>query len=513
MFLQNYITQSMLDTKSLIHVLKELGKPQEEFITANIDEFKKSEKYKNMKKAQDYYAAKHDVLDKKRYYIDRKGVKREDEYLSNNKLIHPYFTKLVNQKVNYLLAKEFSLQVDDDNEKAKEFRDGCGKYFNKKFMKKLREIGRQAIINGVAWVQVYYDENGKLSFKRIPSDEIIPFWHDAEHTVLDGLLRFYTIVEYAKNGEKKEITKVEYYTTEGTWLYEVRDGKLKLDESAGVTLERPYKGHFQTKEIDKDGKEVLVDSVWNKIPFICFKYNEQELSLLTFVKSLIDNYDEIVSTIGDTIKDVPNSIKVVRGYGGGDKGQFSQNLATYKTIFVDDPNGGVELLVANQDTTCTTAHLDRLKEDIYEVGSGVNLQKDLLNYTSGVALKIRYSDLDADCMSMASSFASSLEELCWFIKNDMGGEMADIDFEDIELDILFNADGIVNENDVIQNCMNSVGIISDETIIANHPWTTDLDKELKRVEEQKEEQMELEQEMNDGFGTNTPNTTTQTGNN
>ncbi len=500
MFLLNYLTANMLDMKSLIHRLQELGEPQQEFIFASLNEHKEGETYKQMRKAQDYFACKHDVLEKKRYYIDRQGTKREDDKLSNSKLIHPFFTKLVNQKANYLLSKEFSLQVDETDAQAVQFRDACSDYFDKKFMRKLKVVGKHAIVNGIAWLQVYYDEQGKLSFKRIPSEEVIPFWHDAEHTELDAVIRFYTIIEYKPNAQKEEITKIEYYTLEGVWYYEIRDGKLKVDENR-VTKEQPYKGHFQAIEEDEEGNEVTVDRLWDRIPFVAFKYNDEEVSLLNFVKTLIDDYDKTTSGTSDLIADVPNAIRVIKGYNGTDKGEFSQNLATFRHIFVDE-NGGVEQLTSQADTTCTEAHLGRLKDDIYEAGNGVNVQKENLGSTSGVALKIRYADLDADCMSMASNFSASIEDLCWFIQVDLLGTLPDVEFDDIEFDVVFNTDGIINESDVINDCKNSIGIISDETIRANHPWVTDLDKETERIEAQKEAEKE---EMEEMFGTNNPN--------
>jgi len=502
MFLTNYMSASMLDMKSLIQRLEELGEPQKDFVLGSVQEFQTSQKYKDMLKAQDYYVAKHDILEKKRYYIDRHGVKREDQHLSNNKLIHPYFAKLVNQKVNYLLSKEFSLQVDEDDATAVKFRDECAKYFNKPFMRRLKSLGKQAIVNGIAWIQVYYNEEGKLSFKRLPSHEVIPFWHDAEHTQLDAVIRFYTITEYKRNNEKEEITKIEYHTLEGVWYYEIRDGKLVIDRYQ-VTEESPVKGHFQLETTDREGKKVIEQRVWNKLPFIAFKYNDEEVSLLQYVKTLIDDYDKRTSDTSDLISDVPNAIRVIRGYGGTDKGEFSQNLATFRNIFIDDPQGGVEQLQSEADTTCTEAHLARLKEDIYENGNGVNIQKDILSATSGVALKIRYADLDADCMAMGTNFAASIEELCWFIKMDLQGEMEKLDLQEIGLDVIFNADAIINETDVVANCKNSVGVISDETIVANHPWVTDLDSELERIKAQRE--MEMDMMMDDGFGTDNPN--------
>ena len=47
---------------------------------------------------------------------------------------------------------------------------------------------------------------------------------------------------------------------------------------------------------------------------------------------------------------------------------------------------------------------------------------------------------------------------------------------------------LVNESEVIENCGKSAGIISDETIIAQHPWIDDPQKELERLKAQKEKE-------------------------
>lgn len=52
---------------------------------------------------------------------------------------------------------------------------------------------------------------------------------------------------------------------------------------------------------------------------------------------------------------------------------------------------------------------------------------------------------------------------------------------------IFNRDILINESESIDNCAKSVGIISDETIVAMHPWVDDPAAELERLEKQKEE--------------------------
>ena len=64
------------------------------------------------------------------------------------------------------------------------------------------------------------------------------------------------------------------------------------------------------------------------------------------------------------------------------------------------------------------------------------------------------------------------------------------DFENEEATITFNRDILINETEAIESCVKSVGILSDETIIEQHPWVDDVQKELERIKKQKEEQMQ-----------------------
>ena len=505
MFFLNYQNSAMNEIKNKITKLSNHGRPQEEFLFANINEFQDSEKRKTMLTAQDYYKNENDIKDRKRYYIDRKGVKQEVTNLSNSKLLHPFMRKLTNQKVNYLLSKELSIQCDNEL-----FSEALGEYINKKFLKMLKNVGKDAIVNGIAWVQVYYDYDGKLNFKRIPSEEIIPFWADADHTILEAVIRYYTIIQYLPDGVQKEVVKVEYHTPEGVWYYIKGDRGLKPDPDRGDGI----KGHFiisqevKDKEgqsqFDEEGNPIMQDvqATWDKVPFIAFKYNSDEISLLKWVKSLIDDYDINTSDTSNNLQDVPNSIKVVKNYDGTDKGEFVQNLATFRTAFVSG-DGDMTAIETKMDIAAIDSHLNRLRKDIYEAGSGVDTQEVSLGNASGVALKFRYADLDSDTDDMASEFAAALEDLIWFVKVDLLNKGIG-DFTEEVFEVIFNTDSIINEEEIIKSAKESVGIISDETIMANHPWVTDTQAELDRFAKEKESKMaemqELMKQQNPGFG-------------
>lgn len=44
---------------------------------------------------------------------------------------------------------------------------------------------------------------------------------------------------------------------------------------------------------------------------------------------------------------------------------------------------------------------------------------------------------------------------------------------------------LINETESITNCRNSVGLLSNRTIVEQHPWVTDAQTELARLAEEK----------------------------
>ena len=64
------------------------------------------------------------------------------------------------------------------------------------------------------------------------------------------------------------------------------------------------------------------------------------------------------------------------------------------------------------------------------------------------------------------------------------------DFTNEEFDIVFNMDLPVNETDIINNARNSDSPLSKRTLLQNHPWVTDVDEELARIDEEKKTAME-----------------------
>lgn len=475
-------------------------KQQTDFLASVISEFEESDYRKYMDVAWRYYKNENDILEAKRMVIGKDAqnnpVLMESKVLSNNKLCHNFMKKLTRQKIGYMLGKPFTLSAKKAKDtRAKEMFELSATYFDEKFFKMLKNVGRDSIVKGIGWILPYYDEQGKLKFMRCAPEEVIPLWADSDHTELDAVIRKYSVEQYT-NGKKNIIKYVDYYTLEGIYHYVYNDsGKLVRNP------EKPeISPHFKVKSKSEDGTEQYVDVRWARIPFIPFKYDTDEQSLLVRIKSLIDDYDKKTSGIANNIDDFPNSTVVIKNYDGESKEEFIHNKNQYRTIFVQG-DGDARQMETPLNIEEVDKHIQRLREDIYEFGQGVNTADKDIRDTSGVALRFLYGDLDMDCIDWGSEVEWSIKSLMWFIMQDLAASGKG-DYSDVEYSVIFNTDMIINETETIQNCFTSKGIVSDKTIAANHPWVINEDKEVDDMRKDQEDILDLEAEYGSKSQTN-----------
>lgn len=100
-----------------------------------------------------------------------------------------------------------------------------------------------------------------------------------------------------------------------------------------------------------------------------------------------------------------------------------------------------------------------------------------------------YSDIDLDANKMETEYKASLQKLLWFV-NTYLLQTKQGDFKNEKVDIVFNRNILINESEAIDNCSKSQNILSNETVIAQHPWVSDVQAELKKLKKQKEDNIE-----------------------
>lgn len=425
-----------------------------------------------------YYDGQQAVLGRRRMALDDDGDLIELRHLPNNQLVNNQYSKMVDQKTNYSFGKPFSF----DTENA-QYAEVLNTALGAGFRSLLRAVGEGAWTGGKCWLFPYY-ENGELAFKRFPAYEVLPFWADADHTVLDAAIHVYAVQEYNEHELSKTVVKVEVLHGGGVDCF-IRqdDGTLVPDPDA----------HSGPYIIETDTATGRVDAYnWERIPLICFKSSHHELPLLSRVKCLQDAYNDVLSNFANQMEeDIHNTILVIKNYEGENLGRFRRNLAAYGTIKVrsyEGREGGVDTLTLEVNAENYKALLALLKDAIIENARGYDAKDERMSGNPNqMNIQSMYSDIDLDANGIELEFQASMERLLWFVNCHLSNSGAG-HFQSAEVKIIFDRDVLINETEAINNCKNSVGILSDETIVKNHPWVSDPEQEMKRIKAEKAEE-------------------------
>ncbi len=463
-----------------------------EFLEKEIARWKNSPRRIMQIKSSLYYENEHDILKQKRTMIGEGGKLQIVENLPNNRIIDNQYAKMVNQKANYLLGKPFVVKGENT-----EYTEALQEVFNKQFMKTLKNGGKAALNGGIAWLYPYYTDAGELTFRLFPSYEILPFWKDSEHTILDFAVRLYQVTGY-EGTTPVMIEKVEVYDLQGIHKLILDGETLVPDISMEEDFEHPY-----VTTMGENGEVIGLN--WQKIPLIPLKYNDSEIPLLKKVKSLQDGINLMLSNFENQMQeDSRNTILVLKNYEGTNLGEFRRNLATYGAVKVrydGEMKGGVETLQITINAENYKIILEAFKKALIENAMGYDAKDDRLSGNPNqMNIQSMYSDIDLDANDMETELQAAFEEILWFVNAHLVNTGRG-NFDGEKVDVIFNRDILINETEAIENCAKSMGMLSDETVVEQHPWIDDPKEEMERLKKQKEEeQAEFERQGYNPFG-------------
>jgi len=459
---------------ALVRKGAESGMNDLEFLEEELKRWWDGKTRRDMMTGLAYYSDRQDIEMKQRRAIGPTGNPVEVRNLPNFKIMDNQYGILVDQKNNYLLGKPVEIKTEGKDDT---YTKGLDEIFTDDYWETMQATGENAINCGIAWQFVYVGMDGKLKVKMLRGDRVLPFWADEEHKVLESALYVYPITVY-RGRTQETVYKAEYYTKNGI-QYFVYDNQRLIPDS-----EKPDAAYLTV-----DGKPMN----WANVPLVAFKRNRHEQPLICKVKCLQDALNQLTSWFADTTsEDIRNTVLVLYNYDGENLGEFRRNLMTYGAVKIrrdDGQNGGVEALHVEVNPENFQLIQNLLKRAIIENGRGFDAKDE--RFTSGTAnqmnIQAAYSDIDLDANQMETQFKASLRRLMGFVDTYLAAKGIKATSK---VEFVFNRDMQTNEAETIANCRNSVGILSDETIISNHPWTTDTAKELERVQKERAEAME-----------------------
>lgn len=208
---------------------------------------------------------------------------------------------------------------------------------------------------------------------------------------------------------------------------------------------------------------------------------------LNDIKPLIDAYDKVFSGFLNDLEDIQEIIFVLTNYGGTDLEEFLHDLKKYKTVQLEDDGGdgkgSLETLTISISIEAREKFLEITKKAIFEQGMGIDPDPQKFGNASGVALKYLYSLLELKAGFMETEFKLSFARFIRAICRYLGVECKRV----IQT---WTRTAVTNDTELADICKNSVGIVSNATILANHPFCEDMDKEKEQLEVEEEKEQE-----------------------
>ena len=402
-------------------------------------------------------------------YYDR--VIRNPLRNADNAVPHPYHRILVDQKASYLFGK--MMLIRSENKEYNQYLQEL----SKNLYTQMLNVCVDASNTGVSYLHSYVSPEGKLTVVHIPSTEGIPLWGSSISRPLEGFIRYYSTQELNSSGQRILVKKAEVWTATDMTRYTLNgDRYLVSDDPAS---------HFQ-----KSGNPLS----FGVVPFAVFKNNEHCMSDLVNIKELVDIYDKTVSLYSNDIEDLQELIFVLINYGGQDLEDFLTDLKQYKAVKVTRQggggDGGVETMKVDIPVEARIKLLNILNKNIWNMGQGVD-PEHTPNNVSGAALKHLYGLLELKASFTETAFTNGLNAILTLFKNwlCLSGKK---DFRKEPEDIIYTRSMISNDVEIVQMCIESKDIISDETIVANHPWVDNPKAEIEKLTAQRIKKLEDE---------------------
>lgn len=391
---------------------------------------------------------------------------------ADNRVSHNFHQLITDEKVSYMFTNPVLFDVQDKNTNKQ-----ITKTLGDDFKSESAYLCTNATNNKVSWLH-YWIEDNRFQYAVVETEQCKPVFDGKLKKKLIGFYRYYEVVEEDERYNIKPYVIFEFWDNKHCEKYKFK-GNLS---GTGLTyMPETY------EEFEHDLGEV---------PFIEFKNNRNMISDLYKYKDQIDIYDKVMSGYANDLEDIQQLIYILENYGGEDLKEFLGELKRFKTVKTETgadgkTNGGLKTLSIEIPVEARNSILEILKKQIYESGQALQQDNEDFGNASGVALKFFYRKLELKAGLTQVEFEKGFAKLVRAIMKFLNIS----NWETKPIIQTWTRNMISNDLENAQIAVESKDIISDETIIKNHPWVEEPENEIQKVKEQKEETQKRQQEL------------------
>lgn len=342
----------------------------------------------------------------------------------------PKWRATIDRKVNYLLARKPVCK--DHQEELDDMLDF------------IRESAKQLLLRrSLVWV--VQGDGESIDPKPYIMNNTIVIYSDEYKEVPIAYIRKYVDVEVdALTGTETEVEYFEcYYESDEVW----------------------HRDTFCYTKDSEDREDTL-----KQAPLFIELGKTGDAPLFAYVQKLLEAFDHVLEHQDNTVVKNTKPLVEVRGYTGTPDEDL-ESAINVDGIAKVDGNGGVTIHTRSMDSASIDLWARRLLQEYYEATATVGKENELSYAQSGKAMDRLFVDMENSARETARTLEIALKA---YFKYKDG----------VDVDIIWNTDRPIDDAEIINAIAASRGLVSDLTLLEQHPWVDDVEEEQKRLEKQ-----------------------------
>jgi len=343
---------------------------KQDFVYSAIKEHRSSRIYKEAIVAEKYARHRNVTINEYQkilYTLTGKAV--PDRWGANYKMACRHFYRFVTQENQYLLGNGVSWQDNTTAEKL-----GTKK---KSFDKQLQELGKAALIMGVAFG--FYNLDHIDVFK---VTEFVPIYDETNGALRVGI-RFWQI-------EERKPLRATLYEEDGYTEYMWKDGECEILQD-----KRAYVLTLAETAVDT---EIYDGMNYPTLPIVPLWGNPEHQSELTGLREQIDCYDLIKSGFANTVDEASIIYWLIQNGGGMDDidlAKFVERVKTVHAAVVEDDGARAESHTLEAPYQSREALLERLDRDLYRDAMALDVDRIASGAITATQIRASYEALNS----------------------------------------------------------------------------------------------------------------------
>lgn len=308
-----------------------------------------------------------------------------------------------------------------------------------------------ALVHGVAYELCYVNEANEKRFKAVAPECVVPLWGSTLDEELLAAIYFYPLADWEDECAPTRYS-VSLYTADTVTRWECDSSFSSfdlLDESS----------HY-----------------FGEVPFVVFELNRDCAPVFEPVISLQDAYNALLSDEVNDFQSFVDAYLVMKNVSA-----TAEDLAKMKesrTILIDGEDD-VSYLTKDISDTQIENMLANINASIHTVSNSPDFSSEEFNsgVSSGIALQFKLVGFNNLASSIEARFRKALQRRLSLLNRIL--YLTDTDTYAVDVTFSHNLPSSIADTVSMVNALR--GLVSDETLLAQIPFISDVDAELARI--------------------------------